>query len=62
MARLGLSRDLPPWLVYGYILALSSHGLFSVHMKYSPSVSTFYKDISPVGLRLGMEPEGLIEI
>ena len=45
MGRLGFSRDLSPWLAYGCILALSSHGLFSVHVKYSPSVSTSYNDI-----------------
>ena len=44
MGRLGFSRDLSPWLAYGCILALSSHGLFSVHMK-SLSVSTSYNDI-----------------
>ena len=45
MGRLGFSRDLSPWLAYGCILALSSYGLFSVHMKYSPSVSTSYNAI-----------------
>ena len=44
MGRLGFSRDLSPWLAYGCILALSSHGLFSMHMK-SLSVSTSYNDI-----------------